>query len=565
MRRVRAKPTSRTLVALLALMALASAPPALAAVSDANPMTPPVDFPPVSDKTGLSVVISTEGGTAYELIADNGEELGDYRAPSGKFVQRCIRVQRPGWPTVYFRPDRGTDRVEVVFENFRLRGPAEHLPLYRVEIRRHGKTLGTADLPTQHWWGSRWRWQSSPRPILHQVPGLIRAKAVLPYKPLPLPPIPRDTIREQTYSPMGFAGLTPYMRMTGERNDIGPQTEAIAEYLMFQSAAARQTMFAQAEAAGTWQVHFRDEETGAPVSGDRYPRVNFYPIQSQTKGAPAVPLRHAKEAGEFEEAHEPNESYLPFLLTEDAYHLEELAFAVNYSLLLSPMRKGGALIPELQLRGWAWTLRSLFQLVRSAPENPPPWLLPKAYFAKRLHLTRDYMIANWLRSSAPFTVFSHSPPSVDRGGFAPWQDDMLTAMLGYGVYLGSTEWRPIFDWKLATAKARLNGTSGWPRTHAVPAQFWLSTEKLGDAAKPPITNWRDLALYQYDKHKQGYQPIIETADGKLVPSDKSARSYLYGVLTMARLLGDDSVRPLHDWYVPQLDALNRRWSYAADR
>src|SRR5262249_4476469 len=159
-------------------------------------------------------------GQAYTMRADDGVELGDYRAPSGRFVQRCIRVTRAGAPTLYFRPDRNADRVEVVFENWALHATAAHLPPYAVQILRDDRKIGEARVSTKHWWGSRWRWQSAPRPLLHDRQELIRLREVQPYEavlslPPKMGPIPR-------YAPMGFAGLTPYMPTTGERGDIGP-------------------------------------------------------------------------------------------------------------------------------------------------------------------------------------------------------------------------------------------------------------------------------------------------------------------------------------------------------
>src|SRR5262245_34653157 len=60
-----------------------------------------------------------------ELVFDeaDGEDLGDFNGPG--FVQRCTRVMRPDSPlTVFFRPDRDSDRVEVVIELGRLWGEA---------------------------------------------------------------------------------------------------------------------------------------------------------------------------------------------------------------------------------------------------------------------------------------------------------------------------------------------------------------------------------------------------------------------------------------------------------
>src|SRR5262245_45450567 len=57
------------------------------------------------------------GGTSYEYREENGQDLGDFVSTIGNFTQRCVRCTAAGSPlTVFFRPDRSSDRVEVVFE-----------------------------------------------------------------------------------------------------------------------------------------------------------------------------------------------------------------------------------------------------------------------------------------------------------------------------------------------------------------------------------------------------------------------------------------------------------------
>ena len=66
-------------------------------------------------------------GKVYEFHENRGRELGDYVGRS--FVQRCVLVTVPDLPmSVFLRPDRDLDRVEVVFELGRMwNEPPRHL------------------------------------------------------------------------------------------------------------------------------------------------------------------------------------------------------------------------------------------------------------------------------------------------------------------------------------------------------------------------------------------------------------------------------------------------------
>lgn len=129
----------------------------------------------------LTVEITLDGETFTARQID-GEDLGDFVSEIGGFTQRCIKVDVQGIPLkVYFRPDRDDTRQEVVFElgNFLNLNP-ENLGAYSVTIRDNGSTLATLEIPV-HYWFSRWRWQSSQRPIVTATGDLIDAGLLPPY------------------------------------------------------------------------------------------------------------------------------------------------------------------------------------------------------------------------------------------------------------------------------------------------------------------------------------------------------------------------------------------------
>ena len=122
-------------------------------------------------------------GRRFEYFEGNGKDLGDFHGEA--FIQRCVRVDRSDTPlSVYFRPDRAGIRVEVVFELGRLWGKsnenAAHLGTYHATISQGSRVLAEIDV-TKHWWMSRWRWQSSPRPVIHTPDALIKERLLPPY------------------------------------------------------------------------------------------------------------------------------------------------------------------------------------------------------------------------------------------------------------------------------------------------------------------------------------------------------------------------------------------------
>jgi hypothetical protein len=129
----------------------------------------------------LQAVVTLNGST-YTFSEDQGQDLGDFVSSIGGFTQRCVRATAPGCPlTVFFRPDRTSDRAEVVFELGTLfSGTPANLGAYTVTILRGSQQLAQLSVP-QHYWFSRWRWQSAQRPIVGDVATLMSQNLLPPF------------------------------------------------------------------------------------------------------------------------------------------------------------------------------------------------------------------------------------------------------------------------------------------------------------------------------------------------------------------------------------------------
>jgi hypothetical protein len=411
----------------------------------------------------VATVRLTEG--EHRFHSATGKDLGNYTGPN--FVQRNIVVRDRSIPfTVFFRPDVTSDRLEVVFEwGDPFAPPARDLDAYSVEISRGGQTIANIDVPG-HYWLSRWRWQSKPRSFLRTADDIFAAKIYPRYKRIAgrqfFPPV------APLYEPMKFSNITIYMPTTGERGDIGPIPEYYAAYLATGDESMKASMLAWAESAASFPWHLRDVKGWAPLNWNKYPKATTYYDQS---GASPVLYKTPKGVNVYkrpviEDSHEPALSFLPFILTGDLYHLEELQFMATY--LLHSDKTWPGLFNQLQTRGWAWSLRTIVDVIYATPEKVPAYLLPRSYWQAFLDrnlasIMRDHVNATDIKNA----VFSSGTEKSEIGF---WQEDYLATVLGMVVYRGFTAWRPVFEWKLRSDIARTNGTSGWPRS--VPTAYF---------------------------------------------------------------------------------------------
>jgi hypothetical protein len=505
------------------------------------------------DPTKLLSAIVTINGTVYEYKEEQGQDLGDFVSTIGGFTQRCVRCDMAGSPlAVFFRPDRTSDRVEVVFELGRMFGPvaaAANLGVYTVQILRGGQVLDTVTAST-HYWMSRWRWQSAPRPVVADVDALMAQNLLPPYSAPTSslstpPPIPYTA-----YTIMGLAGITPYMPQTGERMDLGLLTEPQAQYVCTRNPAGLAIMRAQGEAAGTMPWHMRDENTNAPISFQKYPKACWF--QDQKLGTPFIPV--TKTPITIDCAHQPALAYVPYLLTGDPYFLEELQFQAtwNYGSCSLGYR------PTLsQTRQFAWNMRTLGQCTRITPSTVPSWLLPQSYWSWLMGVHRMFFEANYVNNPSPDKSLFRATDNLNGRGqdgkfpaltwCEPWQSDFLATVLGWLVCMGLTEWRTAFDWVIGGVLARTSSTSGWPRAQASPYEMMLRA----DGKSPIAGSWAQAWSLNASIAGQTYVNSETWA-----VTDMTYLTYARGALVYADKLGALSGDNLA-WATAQLNT--RKW------
>ena len=411
----------------------------------------------------MTAVINV-AGVDYTFDRASGADQGNYIDPQGRFTVGSIlatNARLPGF-RVYFRSDADGCRDELVFEygDVWATGAPADLGAYTATIAKNGTTVATIAV-SAHYWMARWRWCSAPRPVTQTITQLSAAK-LLPVFDASQLGVATRPCGAAAFSPMGFAGLSCNMCITGDRDDIGLLTEWQADYICYGQNLP--TVLAQAEAAGSFPISFRDTRTGAPLDCITYPNAS---TQNVSYVSPLIKMTAPRSNGTpviYEGGHSPAVSYLPFLLTGDPYYLENLQFQVIADLVSLPY---SARYKQVG-RYIAWPLRNMFSAVAATPASVPSWLLPKA----RMQAVLDAMFGSVASHTittptdlyANFGLYTGPNAWPTNTVFAFWQNDMLALVLGFGLLLGHSEWQVIAQGVVGCGVTRTSGTGSWPRS-----------------------------------------------------------------------------------------------------
>ena len=360
----------------------------------------------------------------------------------------------------------GAARLDVVVENGWAYAPAPRDYTYDVSV-----ALGTDTVYTKsgllHYHLSRWRkvfwWGAEPRVHVSQdARYFIETRAVPTYdlRVRVAQQALNDYAKKLTtpdFEPMGKGLATPGMATTGGRPEIGPLPDWAAAQILSQDAAAWAATLAMGDLSGSWPIHYRDQKTDLPATLDDYPYMTLLgtppsAINKRTGKSEWFPSCEGRCKTPFfpDSSHQPSFAYLPYLISGDYYYLEELLFWANWNLLqLAPPYRSFeiGLLKSGQVRGQAWSLRTLAQAAYIAPDLHPL----KRYFVDRLKWNLNWYSDNFSNSpdanKLGVLTAGYAIVSSDGLGLPPWQDDFFTWAIGYTWALGFSEARPLMQWK----------------------------------------------------------------------------------------------------------------------
>ncbi|MEE9385066.1 MAG: hypothetical protein V3V08_16800 [Nannocystaceae bacterium] len=282
-----------------------------------------------------------------------------------------------------------------------------------------------------------------PVHLRYQLPYLVSTGAVPNYDPNIK--VSQASLTEMSDRWPAVGGLMQsgfiYKKMpeAGARPDIGPLPRWTVRHLLSQDPRAQRVSVGTSEQAGSWPIHYRDASTDLPLSTQTYPGANilgsdpFFPACAGNCSTPFEP----------DVAHQPSLSFVPFLLTGDYFHLEELQYWANYNSFYWGDHGGGlGLVINDQLRAQAWGLRTIAQAAWATPDSHPL----KRYFEDKLANNLEAYRKRYV--DAEPNQFGHATPTEGHdGALSFWMDDFFTWALGYIAGLGFQRAEAIHDFK----------------------------------------------------------------------------------------------------------------------
>ncbi|MDB4884038.1 MAG: hypothetical protein JWL95_2804 [Gemmatimonadetes bacterium] len=358
----------------------------------------------------------------------------------------------------------GSARVDVVVENDWAFAPGPSAYAYDVTVTAGGEQVYTA-VAQPHYAHARWRQthyvgrEAEPF-VEHDLRYLIATGAVPNYDPTVIPSAAAlatyGELPPPPWAPMQIGLAEKYMPATGGRADIGLLPAWTTMYLLSMDPRAARATMQTADGAGSWSIHYRDQDTGRPVSLVDYPYMTLLgnpgdtvnPATGKSEAFPACATCATPYTAD--SAHQPSLAYVPYLVTGDHYYLEEMQFWTSYDLFQgNPYYRDfakGLVHPE-QVRGQAWSMRAIGEAAAFTPDDDPL----KQYFVDRLSDNLAYYQARY--GSGPdanalgINTDGYAFAYADGTGIAPWQDDFFTSAIGHLVELGFDAARPLLAFK----------------------------------------------------------------------------------------------------------------------
>ncbi|MDH3588080.1 MAG: PKD domain-containing protein [Gammaproteobacteria bacterium] len=248
------------------------------------------------------------------------------------------------------------------------------------------------------------------------------------------------------------------MPAPGGRMDLGLLPGWTSMYLYSMTEGAAAATYGTADAAAHWPIHYRDADTGLPVSLEDYPNLTTHANVFDSPSNPLPPCNNCGTTMNPDTAHQPSLVFVPYLLTGDHYYLEELHFWTNWnSFPVAPQGRdfGQAVYRAQQARAQAWSMRTLLQAVFITPDNHPL----KGYFQTQLDNNFQFYMNEYVNNPSAnklgWIISGWTNPAHATVLLSPWEDDFFTMIMNYARHLGFAEVQPILDWKMQFSRKRM--------------------------------------------------------------------------------------------------------------
>ena len=349
---------------------------------------------------------------------------------------------------------------------------------------------------------------------------------------------------------LGARGVTQDMTQTGGRPDIGPATQAQAIWLMTGDLRAAAFAIGQAEAAGSIPWHFWDVSGGRGGGGwldaRRWPRLWTDPRGGPPPGGLLQPV--ASDTGWVpDSAHQPDLSFVPYLLTGRRAFLDELQAQAAWCVVSQwpdtrghPANSGPAeglnVVRGNQVRGAAWSMRQLDNAAWATPADDPN--LP--YF--RACAESNW---SWLRSRIPAWTNEQGElrgciPGVygTPNTLPPWQQDYFASSAASAARRGNGDAREVLLWMSNFLTGRfLSASKGFDPRDGV-AYLIAAREVRGEAI--PLRSWAETG------QAMRARGLSNAGSWRRTDGDY-AQLALQSLAALVDILGTREARAAHAW------------------
>ncbi len=255
-------------------------------------------------------------------------------------------------------------------------------------------------------------------------------------------------------APLAVNGVTQYMPGTGGRADIGFTTQANTAWLMTQDPRAAAYALGQAETASAIPWHLRDVTKNTWLNTDAYPN-----LWTDGRGGVGKPgdagsggLTQALDASSgwtLDVAHQPDLSFVPYLLTGQRWMLDNLQAQASWSILSqSPGQRDGAgdlVVQGNQVRGAAWSLRQIDEAAWASPAGSAE----KAFFTEASAQNWAWLVKQiplWTQQQGEAHGWLPGEYGIP-GAMAPWQQDYFASTVIAAASRGNADAMTFLKWQ----------------------------------------------------------------------------------------------------------------------
>lgn len=446
----------------------------------------------------------------------------------------------------------GTLWVEAWFRNDAAMRPLGGAASYEARVLLDGEAALAVEIPVQHQytaWG-RLLGPAPPARIRHGAHYLAEAGAVARYgvetgvNEAILAQMAAAVAAPEWCPPLGNRLITKHMGQGGARPELGPATQAQAVWLITADRRAEAFAIGQAEAAGAIPWHFWDPVAERWLDSDAWPRLWI----DWRGGSPPTGLSQAVggESGwGVTSSHQPDLSFMPYLLTGRRAFLDNLQAQAAWSVLSQPPgtrgrprdgQPGGGVnvVRGNQLRGAAWSLRQLEHAAWASPDDDPhrSWLRRAA--AGNWAWIQS-QIPTWTRDQGE----AHGRIEGVYGGeglLPPWQQDYFASTAAIAARRGDPAARAVFTWMANFLLGRFTAEAKGFSPHDGCAYL------IAMGAPGTLTSWADIGAAT---RAAG----LSNGDGWSKSEGNYAQLALQSLAALSDVLGMEEAARVRTWLI----------------